>query len=83
MKVTETCSCGASITIDDRTSISSSRLDDWRKGHRHELAPPPAETTEQRDSDHTGYVLDAGDTTTGLGFVGPGPKVDEAWEEQG
>lgn len=34
-----------------------------------------------RDSDHTGSVLDVGDTTTGLGFVGPGPKVDEAWEE--
>ena len=53
--ITETCSCGASITLPTSTAAerigNTQRLADWRREHRHTertpaAAPHPEGTTE-------------------------------------
>ncbi len=36
--ISETCSCGASITADDPHTITQSRVEDWRANHRHDVS---------------------------------------------
>lgn len=61
--------------IELRITIS---LDPWRR-----RAAPGEETIDQGDQPdvvaRVGEHLDAGETTTGLGFTGPGPKEADAW----
>lgn len=45
------------------------------------IGAPDPEPPNERDSDTTGYLADHGDTTTGLGFTGVGPKLGDAFEE--
>ena len=71
--VTETCSCGGTFSGDSYYAIG------WRSEHKHEFAPTPEpqQATDDRVADQTGYLIGSGDIETGLGFVGPGPKLGD------
>lgn len=51
MKGTETCACGATITVEAREGLGLAwRLSEWRREHRHDL--DAADACRERDEWH-------------------------------